>query len=112
MRSPARNTWRGRAGCHPEVAAPARTSTRPETSTTTVALVGEGAVGDGARIGALAEGTTEVSLEIGGRPFTQEPQKYHAKSLAVLRARYAAVADRGALDPVLAASGCLRFLAG
>ena len=65
-----------------------------------------------ANAAALAEGRGEVSLEIGGKPFTQEPQKYHAKSLAVLRARYAAVADRGALDPVLAASGCLRFLAG
>jgi glutathione S-transferase len=60
---------------------------------------------------ALAAGKSEVSLEIGGRPFTQEPQKYHAKSLAALRARYAAVADRGALDPILAATGCLRFLA-
>ena len=29
-----------------------------------------------------------------GKPFTQETQKYHAKSLAALRARYAAVADR------------------
>ena len=65
-----------------------------------------------ANAAALAEGRGEVSLEIGGKPFTQEPQKYHAKSLAVLRARYTAVADRSALDPVLAAGGCLRFLAG
>ena len=60
---------------------------------------------------ALAEGKGEVSLDIGGRPFVQEPQKYHAKSLAVLRARYAAVADRGTLDPILAATGCRGFLA-
>ena len=64
-----------------------------------------------ANAAALAAGASEVSLEIGVRPFTQEPQKYHAKSLAALRARYAAVGDRSALDPILAAGGCLPFLA-
>ena len=63
-----------------------------------------------ANAAALAEGRSEVTVEIGGRPFAQEPQKYHAKSLAALRARHAAVADRGALDAILDASGCLRFL--
>jgi glutathione S-transferase/AcrR family transcriptional regulator len=60
---------------------------------------------------ALAEGRSEMTVEIGGRPFAQEPQKYHAKSLAALRARYAAVADRAALDAILGASGCRGFLA-
>jgi len=64
-----------------------------------------------ANAAALAEGRGEVSLAIGGVPFTQEPQKYHAKSLAALRARYRAVADRAALDPILAATGCLGHLA-
>jgi glutathione S-transferase len=63
-----------------------------------------------ANAAALAAGASEVSAVIGGRPFTQEPQKYHAKSLAALRARYAAIPDRGTLDPILAASGCLPFV--
>lgn len=63
-----------------------------------------------ANAAALTAGAAEVSAVLGGRPFTQEPQKYHAKSLAVLRARHAAVADRGALDAILAATGCLPFL--
>jgi glutathione S-transferase len=60
---------------------------------------------------ALAAGKPEVSVVLGGRPFSQEPQKYHAKSLAALRARYAAIADRSALDPILSKAGCLSFLA-
>ncbi|MBY0276681.1 glutathione S-transferase family protein [Candidatus Binatia bacterium] len=63
-----------------------------------------------ANAAALAEGKAEVSAVIRGEPFTQEPQKYHAKSLAALRARHAAVADRRALDAILAATGCLPFL--
>jgi glutathione S-transferase len=59
---------------------------------------------------ALAEGRAEFSLELGGRPFRQAPQKYHARSLAALRARYRAVADRSALDPILARAGCLEAL--
>jgi len=42
--------------------------------------------------------------------WTQKPQKYHARSLGMLRARYAAVADKAALDPVLEAAGCLAGL--
>lgn len=64
-----------------------------------------------ANAAALAAGQPEVSVVLDGRPFTQEPQKYHAKSLAALRARYAALPDRGALDPILAKAGCLPFLA-
>jgi len=61
---------------------------------------------------ALAAGEKTFSLSLGGHAFSQETQKYHAKSLAALRARYAAVADRAALDPVLRESGCLAYLAG
>ena len=42
-----------------------------------------------------------------GKPFTQETQKYHAKSLAALKARYAAVADKSQLDPILKDDGLL-----
>jgi glutathione S-transferase len=59
---------------------------------------------------ALAAGAREFTLEIGGRPFTQETQKYHAKSLAAVRARYAHVDDRARLDPVLDATGCRAYL--
>ncbi len=60
---------------------------------------------------ALAEGAREFSVALEGGSFTQETQKYHAKSLAALRARYAAIEDRGALDRVLERTGCRRFLA-
>lgn len=61
---------------------------------------------------ALASGAEEFSVELEGRPFGQQTQKYHAKSLAALKARYQAVADRTALDSILKATGCLNWLAG
>ncbi len=60
---------------------------------------------------ALAAGEAEFSVELDGHPFSQQTQKYHARSLAALRQRYAAVADRSALDPILERTGCLRWLA-
>jgi len=62
-----------------------------------------------ARALAAGEATFEVALD--GEPFEQETQKYHAKSLGVLRARYAGVADKSQLDPILERSGCLTWLA-
>ena len=59
---------------------------------------------------AIADGREEFSVELAGRPWTQKPQKYHARSLAALRERYASVADRGELDPILERAGCLRWL--
>ena len=61
---------------------------------------------------ALAAGNKEFTVQLGGKPFTQETQKYHAKSLGALRARYAAVADRSGLDPVLERAGCRSWLSG
>jgi glutathione S-transferase len=60
-----------------------------------------------ANAAAIATGAKELSCTLEGKPFTQEPQKYHAKSLAVLRDRYRNVADRARLDPILARAGCL-----
>jgi glutathione S-transferase len=60
---------------------------------------------------ALAAGGKEFTVELGGKPFSQETQKYHAKSLGALRARYAAVPDRAALDALLDRAGCRRYLA-
>jgi glutathione S-transferase len=59
---------------------------------------------------ALAGGREEFRVELGGRPWTQKPQKYHARSLQALRARYAVVADRASLDPILERTGCRRWL--
>ena len=61
---------------------------------------------------ALAEKQEEFSVALGDKVWTQKPQKYHARSLGVLRARYAAVTDKAALDPVLEAAGCLAGLRG
>ena len=59
---------------------------------------------------ALADGREEFTVELAGRPWTQKPQKYHARSLAALRKRYASLADRRDLDPILERAGCLRWL--
>jgi glutathione S-transferase len=59
---------------------------------------------------ALAAGEKEFTVTIGGKPFTQETQKYHAKSLAALKARYAAVTDKSELDPILKEAGCYEWL--
>jgi hypothetical protein len=56
---------------------------------------------------ALAQGREEFSVTLGDKIWTQKPQKYHARSLGMLRAKYAAAADKAALDPVLEAAGCL-----
>jgi glutathione S-transferase len=59
---------------------------------------------------ALAAGEAEFEVDLGGVPFRQQAQKYHARSLGALRARYAAAPGKEALDPVLERAGCLRWL--
>jgi glutathione S-transferase len=59
---------------------------------------------------ALAEQREEFTLTLADKLWTQKPQKYHARSLVMLRAKYAAVPDKTALDPVLHAAGCLAGL--
>lgn len=59
---------------------------------------------------AIAAGKESFSVELAGRRFSQAPQKYHARSLAALRARLAALDDRSRLDPILARTGCLAAL--
>jgi glutathione S-transferase len=56
---------------------------------------------------ALAEGSPEFSTKLGDEVWIQKPQKYHARSLSMLRAKYAAAPDKAALDPVLESAGCL-----
>jgi glutathione S-transferase len=59
---------------------------------------------------ALAEGSEEFSVKLNDEVWIQKPQKYHARSLAMLRAKYAAAPDKAALDPILADAGCLEGL--
>jgi hypothetical protein len=59
---------------------------------------------------AIAAGDGEFTVDLEGRPFAQQAQKYHAKSLAALKQRHRAAADRARLDPILERTGCLRWL--
>jgi glutathione S-transferase len=56
---------------------------------------------------AIEQNAAEFTVEIEGEPFTQSAQKYHAKSLAALRARYAAVPEKSRLDSILERVDCL-----
>ena len=59
---------------------------------------------------AIAGGQESFQVELAGRDWEQKPQKYHARSLAALRKRYAELSARADLDPILEASDCLRWL--
>ena len=59
---------------------------------------------------ALTEGKEEFSVTLGDKVWTQKPQKYHARSLGMLRAKYAGIPGTRDLDMVLAAAGCLAGL--
>lgn len=59
---------------------------------------------------ALTRGEEEFEVALRGFAWRQKPQKYHAKSLAALRAKYAAVTERAALDPILERAGVRRGL--
>jgi hypothetical protein len=58
---------------------------------------------------ALQTGAAEFTVDLAGRAYTQPPQKYHAKSLAALRARCAGVSDTR-LTSILTDTGCARWL--
>lgn len=60
---------------------------------------------------ALADGAESFSVDLAGKAYVQPPQKYHAKSLAVIRAKRAAVSDPK-LAAILAEAGCEPYLAG
>ncbi len=59
---------------------------------------------------ALEKGAESYSVDLAGKTYTQGPQKYHAKSLAVLKQKYAAVADKSVLDRILKEADCVRYL--
>jgi len=55
---------------------------------------------------ALAQNQAEFEVTILGQQWRQKPQKYHAKSLQQLRAKYLALEDSTELDVVLLDIGC------
>lgn len=59
---------------------------------------------------ALEAGEAEFTVDLPGGAYSQPPQKYHARSLGVLRARYAAVADNAPLTAILDETGCTPWL--
>ena len=59
---------------------------------------------------ALEAGEAEFTVDLPGGAYTQPPQKYHARSLGVLRARYAGVADNAVLKALLDEAGCTPWL--
>ena len=65
-----------------------------------------------ANAAALAAGEESFRVKLSGHDFSQGVQKYHARSLAALKARYQAVEDRSELDPILERTGCLPWLRG
>jgi glutathione S-transferase len=65
-----------------------------------------------ANAAAIGRGDKSFTMSLGGAEWTQEPQKYHARSLAEIRRKFAAAKETAGLEPLLAASGCLAGLAG
>ncbi len=60
---------------------------------------------------AIAAGEESFEVELKGETFRQGVQKYHAKSLGVIRVKRAAASDRSRLDAVLEETGCAGYLA-
>jgi glutathione S-transferase len=58
---------------------------------------------------AIAKGEKRFTMTLAGAEWTQEPQKYHARSLQEIRRKYAA-AKSAELDGILEAAGCLSLL--
>ena len=59
-----------------------------------------------ANANAITAGAESFSVTLDGRDWTQKPQKYHARSLAALREKYAALPDKRAVDAVLDRAHC------
>jgi glutathione S-transferase len=61
---------------------------------------------------AIGKGEKSFSVDLGGSTWSQEPQKYHARSLQEIRRKHAAVKSAYGLDDILEKAGCRQFLAG
>lgn len=64
-----------------------------------------------ANAAAVQKGEKSFEVTLGGAAWSQEPQKYHARSLAEIRRKYAAACSTPGLDKILAEADCLRWLA-
>jgi hypothetical protein len=64
-----------------------------------------------ANAAAIEKGEKSFAFDLGGKHWSQEPQKYHARSLAEIRRKYTAAKGAPGLDDVLTKAGCLRWLA-
>ena len=64
-----------------------------------------------ANAAAIEKGEKSFAFDLGGKHWSQEPQKYHARSLAEIRRKYAAAKGAPGLDDVLAKADCRRWLA-
>jgi glutathione S-transferase len=65
-----------------------------------------------ANAAAIAGGAKSFDVTLGGTAWSQEPQKYHARSLAEIRRKYQAAKAAPGLDAILTRTGCLPFLEG
>lgn len=59
---------------------------------------------------AIARGDKSFTTMLDGASWTQEPQKYHARSLAELRRKYQAAKGAPGLEAILSETGCLATL--
>lgn len=59
---------------------------------------------------ALENGEDSFTVNLKGQAFTQQPQKYHKKSLEALRQRYQAAKQHNEITQIMEASGCLGYL--
>ena len=65
-----------------------------------------------ANAAAIVSGVSTFDVALGTGTWSQEPQKYHARSLAEIRRKYRAAKGAPGLDAILAPTGCLPFLEG
>jgi hypothetical protein len=63
-----------------------------------------------ANAAAIARGDKTFTMTLAGAAWTQEPQRYHARSLQEIRRKYAAARGAAGLDDLLAKTGCLTVL--
>lgn len=63
-----------------------------------------------ANAAAIAAGNKTFEMTLAGTAWSQEPQKYHARSLAEIRRKYAAAKAAPGLEAILRESGCLGAL--
>jgi glutathione S-transferase len=64
-----------------------------------------------ANAAAIQKGEKSFEVKLAGAAWSQEPQKYHARSLAEIRRKYAAAKGAAGLDEVLGEAACMRWLA-